>query len=135
MRHVVVVELFLFEPLVISAYYGLTMGTGSVPNPARFPPLILTKIATHQTSLCFLPFAQTAIFHQRSEHAFQSLVSERLLIEISRRLSRSDCVFDLPRSLLYSHPKSIPSIDIHLCQLKQITFGDSGFTILLAPAN
>ena len=47
MRHVVVVELFLFEPLVISAYYGLTMGTGSVPNPARFPPLILTTALTY----------------------------------------------------------------------------------------
>ena len=31
-----------FYPSLFLLIYGLTMGTGSVPNPAQFPPLVLT---------------------------------------------------------------------------------------------
>src|SRR2546421_12861201 len=30
------------NPSLFLLIYGLTMGTGSVPNPAQFPPLVLT---------------------------------------------------------------------------------------------
>jgi len=38
MRHVVVVELFLFEPLVISAYIWLNYGNWLGSQPGSVPP-------------------------------------------------------------------------------------------------
>ena len=38
------VKLFILEPVAFLLIYGLTMGIGSVPNPARFTPLVLNTV-------------------------------------------------------------------------------------------
>ena len=93
MRHVVVVELFLFEPLVISAYYGLTMGTGSVPNPARSPPLILTAPSPRNN---FAQLADSRYKYPPPDRPFLQVEGFQFCHCLNNATFFTDLVLDLP---------------------------------------